>query len=32
MLSSAVFISEDNKRVSENKGVEAVRYRVNNGD
>jgi len=30
MLSSAVLISEDDKRVSENKDVKAARYRVNN--
>jgi len=28
---SAVLVSENNKRVSENKDVEAVRCRVNNG-
>jgi len=32
MLSSAVLISEDDKRVSKNKNVEAARCRVNNGD
>jgi len=31
MLLSAVLVSEDDKRVSENKDVEAARYRVNNG-
>ena len=31
MLLSAVLISKDNKRVSENKDVEAVRCKVNNG-
>jgi len=31
MLSSAVLVSKDDKRVSENKDVEAARYRVNNG-
>jgi len=31
MLSSAVLVSKDDKRVSENKGVEATRCRVNNG-
>ena len=31
MLSSTVLVSENDKRVSGNKDVEAVRYRVNNG-
>jgi len=31
MLSSTVLVSEDDKRVSENKDVEAARCRVNNG-
>jgi len=31
MLSSTVLVSENNKRVSGNKDVEAIRYRVNNG-
>jgi len=31
MLLSTVLVSEDDKRVSENKGIEAARYRVNNG-
>jgi len=31
MLSSAVLVSKDDKRVSENKDVEAARCRVNNG-
>ena len=30
MLSSTMLVSEDDKRVSKNKGVEAARYRVNN--
>jgi len=30
MLSSAVLISKDDKRVSGNKDVKAARYRVNN--
>ena len=30
MLLSIVLISKDDKRVSENKGVEAMRCRVNN--
>jgi len=32
MLSSTVLISEDDKRVSGNKDVEAARCRVNNGN
>jgi len=32
MLSSAMLVSEDDKRVSKNKSVEAARCRVNNGD
>ena len=32
MLSSTVLVSKDNKRVSKNKGIEAARYRVNNGN
>ena len=32
MLSSAMLISEDDKRVSENKDVETARCRVNSGD
>ena len=31
MLLSAVLVSEDDKRVSENKDIEAARCRVNNG-
>jgi len=31
MLSSTVLISEDDKRISENKDIEAARCRVNNG-
>jgi len=31
MLSSAVFVSKDDKRVSKNMDIEAVRCRVNNG-
>jgi len=31
MLSSAVLVSKNDKRVSENKDVEAARCRVNNG-
>jgi len=31
MLLSTVLISKDDKRVSENKDVEAARYRVNDG-
>jgi len=31
MLLSIVLVSEGDKRVSENKGVEAARCRVNNG-
>jgi len=32
MLSSTMLISENDKRVSRNKDVEAARYRVNSGD
>ena len=32
MLSSAVLVSKNDKRVSENKDVEAARCRVNDGD
>ena len=31
MLLSIVLVSEDNKRVSENKDIEAARCRVNSG-
>jgi len=30
MLLSAVLVSKDNKRISENKNIEAMKYRVNN--
>ena len=31
MLLSTILVSEDDKRISENKGIEAARCRVNNG-
>jgi len=32
MLSSAMLVSKDDKKVSENKDVEAARYKINSGD